>query len=149
MRRILLKKPSRIFAPRQLSDLGLNAYHTCAATSHGSGSVAFPTKALKFVNAPEADWKPPLVTGRHKKCTEFRKSCGARFDLRTENPTYENRSSTDRNRGNYRTGSANPPSQKNSGTDRLLRKIEESRSVCIAIRGAIWLRDRAAIRGRA
>src|SRR5262245_941994 len=50
MRQILLKKPSRTFAPRQLSDLVLSAWHTCVATSHGSGSVGFPAKVRRFVN---------------------------------------------------------------------------------------------------
>ena len=113
----------------------------------GSGSVAFPAKIRKFVNAPVADWRAPLA-GRRKKCTPFRKSCGARSCSRGKGRTYENRSSTYPNRGHHRTGSADPPSEKNSGPDRFLRDIEESGSICIAIRRAIRLRDRSAIRRR-
>jgi nucleotide-binding universal stress UspA family protein len=45
--------------------------------------VAFPAKLRKFVNAPVANWRA-LLEGRRKKCTPFRKSCGARFYSRTQ-----------------------------------------------------------------
>jgi universal stress protein A len=48
------------------------------------GAWLFQQRSRYLLGPQAADWRLPLLVGRRKKCTRFRKSCGARFCLRVK-----------------------------------------------------------------